>query len=84
MDFARVTVIRHGETIWNREKILQGHKDIKLSHLGIKQAYAIAKRLDSQKINALYSSDLRRWDCRKRSIPKVDGNAINILESLEI
>lgn len=38
-------VIRHGETQWNIEGRLQGHKDTPLTHNGVRQARAVAIRL---------------------------------------
>lgn len=56
----RVYMVRHGETDWNRDKRAQGHADIPLNEAGLRQARAIAERLRSVAIEAVYSSDLRR------------------------
>ncbi len=56
----RVLLIRHGETVWNAEMKFQGHRDVPLSDNGIKQAKALAERLNKQEISAVYSSDLGR------------------------
>ena len=56
----RLILTRHGETIWNLEKKVQGFQDSPLSQLGIAQAKALAKRLKSEGITKLYSSDLPR------------------------
>lgn len=53
-------IVRHGLTDWNKEKRLMGHQDIDLSEEGIKQAEKIAKRLKDEKIDYIYSSDLKR------------------------
>jgi len=55
-----VYLIRHGETLWNKEKRLQGQLDSPLTHAGIKQATVLAGRLSSVRYNAVYSSDLER------------------------
>jgi broad specificity phosphatase PhoE len=55
-----ITLVRHGETIWNRELRLQGSKDIPLSDLGLAQAEAVAKRLQPETFHRVYSSHLNR------------------------
>ena len=52
--------MRHGETLWNEEGLIQGHLDTDLSPTGIRQAKAIAEKLVVDKIAAIYSSDLKR------------------------
>jgi 2,3-bisphosphoglycerate-dependent phosphoglycerate mutase len=53
-------LIRHGETLWNREQRAQGQLDVPLSALGLEQAQTLAKRLQPTKFDALVSSDLQR------------------------
>jgi 2,3-bisphosphoglycerate-dependent phosphoglycerate mutase len=55
-----VYLIRHGETLWNKEKRLQGQLDSPLTHEGIRQARVLAGRLSSVQFDAVYSSDLER------------------------
>jgi len=56
--------IRHGETLWNRERRLQGWQDTALNAKGHAQARALADRLAIAAAHtpfaALYSSPLRR------------------------
>lgn len=56
----RLWLVRHGETIWNREKRFCGHQDVALSSLGEVQAQWAGAQLRSRSIVALYSSDLQR------------------------
>lgn len=53
-------IIRHGETIWNREHRIQGHLDSALTPEGIAQAEACAVRLAEEPIDAVVASDLKR------------------------
>ncbi|RJP67039.1 MAG: histidine phosphatase family protein [Candidatus Abyssobacteria bacterium SURF_17] len=53
-------LIRHGETDWNVERRCQGFSDIELNATGRWQAGAIARHLSSLKVEALYSSTLKR------------------------
>ena len=57
-----ITLIRHGETEWNRVGKQQGQLNSPLSERGMAQAKAIAKSLEKEKSNydVLYSSDLGR------------------------
>jgi broad specificity phosphatase PhoE len=56
----RLILVRHGETDRNRQKRLQGHCPIELNAVGRKQAEALALALREEKIDAIYSSPLRR------------------------
>ncbi len=53
-------LIRHGETIWNREGRIQGHLDSALTPEGIAQAEACAMRLQTETIEHVIASDLPR------------------------
>lgn len=56
----RLIVVRHGETIENRENICQGQTDGTLSELGIEQVKKLALRLKDENFDLIYSSDLGR------------------------
>lgn len=55
-----LTLIRHGETEWNRLKRWQGHEDIPLNEDGENQARAAAQFLAAANITRVMSSDLIR------------------------
>lgn len=56
----KLTLIRHGSTQWNKEKRAQGSSDIPLDKEGREDAEKLAKRLETGKWDALYSSPLQR------------------------
>ncbi len=55
-----IILARHGETEWNVEEVFRGRIDIELNQTGIKQAELLAEYLSSTKIQAIYSSPLKR------------------------
>lgn len=57
---AKLILIRHAETRWNRNKRYCGFSDISLSEAGIEQARRLRKRLREAVIYKVYSSDRRR------------------------
>ena len=56
----RVIALRHGETAWNAERRLQGHRDIPLNEVGLMQAARLAQALADEPIVAIYASDAQR------------------------
>ncbi len=53
-------LVRHGESEWNKVGRYQGHSDTSLSTTGVWQAERLRDRLAGQRIDAVYSSDLKR------------------------
>jgi len=53
-------LVRHGETAWNVAEVFRGRTDIELSDTGIRQAELLAEYLSSIKIDAIYSSPMKR------------------------
>lgn len=56
----RLVMVRHGETEANVGRVLQGHLDNPLSERGYEQVTHLGKRLLQEKVEIIYSSDLRR------------------------
>jgi broad specificity phosphatase PhoE len=57
---AKLILARHGETVWNVEKIYRGRADVNLDEVGIKQAELLGKYLSNWKLEAIYSSPVKR------------------------
>lgn len=55
-----LVLIRHGETDMNRELRFQGHVNVGLNATGLEQARRIAARMNGEKADAVYVSDLLR------------------------
>lgn len=55
-----IYIVRHGETLWNRDKRLQGSTDIELSDYGRELAVKTGEALMDTKIDRIYSSPLKR------------------------
>ena len=55
-----IILVRHGETEWNVGEIFRGRIDVELNDTGIKQAELLAEYLSDLKIEAVYSSPLKR------------------------
>jgi broad specificity phosphatase PhoE len=60
METTRILLIRHGQSQGNAEGRFGGHTATPLSARGWRQAEAAARTLASEKITAIYSSDLLR------------------------
>ena len=56
----QLILIRHGETLWNKEGRVQGISDVELSTVGIEQARLLALSLKDQPICAIHASPLKR------------------------
>lgn len=57
---AKIGIIRHGSTPWNKEGRAQGSSNISLDQDGITSAYKLAERLCKENWDFIYSSDLLR------------------------
>ena len=71
----RLLLVRHGETVDNVNRIMQGQTPGCLTLHGIEQAEAVARQMASTPIDAFVSSDLKRaYDtCRIIAQPHFDG-----------
>ena len=56
----KLIVIRHGQTSWNEKRRVQGLSDQPLSKEGRRQAALLGRRFMREKIDAIYTSKLKR------------------------
>ncbi|MDM8000786.1 MAG: histidine phosphatase family protein [Dehalococcoidia bacterium] len=57
----KLILIRHGETEWNKQRRIQGcRSDTRLSQKGLEEADRLAAALRNERVDAIYSSPLKR------------------------
>ena len=78
----QLILIRHGETLWNTERRMQGQLDSPLTSRGPWQAQQLGVRLKTQPFTTLYSSDLPRAARTAEQIAVATGHQIVIDERL--
>ena len=78
MEPTRILAIRHGETAWNVDTRLQGHLDIPLNDVGLRQAQHLAQALvQRDAIDAIYASDLSRAHTTAQAIAQATGQTVS-------
>ncbi len=75
-------LVRHGETDWNLQKLVQGHTDKPLNKTGIKQAKVLKEKLGHIKFDAFYSSDLLRARQTAEIVAQKYGLAVRTTKAL--
>jgi len=78
----QIIVARHGETEWNASEIFRGRRDIGLNEPGIKQAEILGNYLTDLRIEAIYSSPLKRALDTARSVAKHHSLNVNVTPGL--
>ncbi len=72
-------LVRHGETDWNADGRLQGQTDRPLNDYGRRQAQQLAETLETDKLEAIYSSDL----ARARETAEIVGERLGLPVALD-
>jgi len=57
---ARLLLVRHGITEFNSTRRFAGYSDVEMSAVGLRQVETLRDRLAGEKIDVVYSSDLKR------------------------
>jgi len=73
---------RHGETVWNVEKIYRGRTDVDLDEVGVKQAELLGKYLSNWELEAIYTSPLSRALDTANTIARYQQIGVQIAEGL--
>ena len=75
----RIILARHGETDYNKNKMVQGHTDIPLNEEGIHQGIAAGKKIEDYDIDIAYSSVLgRAYDTARYML---DNQTVKIIKN---
>ncbi len=79
---AKLILARHGETVWNVEKIYRGRTDVNLDEVGIKQAELLGKYLSNWKLEAIYSSPIKRALDTANIVARYQKIGVHVAEGL--
>ena len=75
---SHLILMRHGETDWNAEARLQGHRDIPLNAAGLRQAVAAAPSVAALAPQFIVSSDLSRARATAEPVAALTGLTIGL------
>ncbi len=78
----QLILIRHGETLWNKEGRVQGASDVELNDTGIEQARRLAFSLQGAAIGAVHTSPLKRAYRTAEIINSFHGKMIEVHSDL--
>ena len=78
----KLIIIRHGQSLGNATRTFLGHTDLDLSEHGYKQAEVTADFLKNEKIDLIYSSDLKR--AYNTAVPHAKLRNMNIISSTNL
>jgi 2,3-bisphosphoglycerate-dependent phosphoglycerate mutase len=73
LEATRILAVRHGETAWNVDNRIQGHRDIPLNDNGRRQARRLAEAVSHEEFAAVYASDLARASETAQAIARAAG-----------
>ena len=79
----RLILVRHGATDWNLQRRVQGLSNLGLNETGRRQAEALAQSLKDVKVDAIYTSPLRRAQETARAISSFHQVEVVTLDGLK-
>lgn len=72
-----IYMVRHGQTDWNKQRVMQGLTDVPLNETGIRQALDAKEKLKSVNFDICFSSPLKR---AKKTAEIITYNKCKIIE----
>ena len=75
----RLFVLRHGETVFTRERRFAGWRDVPLTDAGLRQSEAAAAALSGVAISAVFASPLERARTSAEAVAKPHRLAVQIM-----
>ena len=78
----RLILVRHGTTDWNQQRRVQGLSNLGLNETGKRQAEALAQALKNERVDAIYTSPLRRAQETARAIARFHKVEVVTLDGL--
>ena len=78
----KLLLVRHGDTELNSAQRYWGQTDVELSAAGLRQAERLHDRLATQKIDTVYSSDLKRTSVTAEII--ASGHRLDVITCAEL
>ena len=82
MTLSHLVLLRHGETDWNAQARLQGHRDIPLNEIGLRQAVAAAPSVAGLQPDVIVASDLVRARVTAAAVAELTGLPVGVDQRL--
>ncbi len=79
----RLILVRHGTTDWNQQRRVQGLSNLGLNETGKRQAEALAQALKNERVDAIYTSPLRRAQETAHAISRFHQVEVVTLDGLK-
>jgi phosphoserine phosphatase len=78
----KIYIARHGETVWNKEEVFRGRKDVPLNETGRRQAQLTGRYFSDKGITMILTSPLARAMETAHEIGEATGAAIETVDEL--
>ncbi len=78
----QIYLVRHGETVWNKEEIFRGRRDVSLNEAGRRQADLTGRYFLNKGIARIFASPLRRAFETAEAVSKTTKTPIEITDAL--